>query len=55
MWSSYKGAPTLRPMAMRTVSLDIRRLREETGRAFNHAPDSGEAAPSNQDLEMSSA
>ena len=48
------GAPNLRPMAIRIASFDIRRPSEEIGGAFNHAPDSGEPASSNQDLEISS-
>ena len=45
-WGRHMKAPTLRPMAMRMASLGIQRPSEETGGAFNHAPDSNVQAPS---------
>ena len=42
-------------MAMRTDLLDIRNPKEETGGAFNQAPDSLVAAPNRRDCDVLSA
>ena len=47
----HMGAPTLKPMAVCTASLDMQRPSEEMGGAFSHAPDSLELAPSRRDRE----
>ena len=36
----HRGAPTLRPLAMRTVSLDMCKPSEEISGALSQAPDS---------------
>ena len=47
------GSSPRKPTAMRIVSLDIRRPREETGGALSQAPECFEAAARRRALDMS--